>query len=97
ATTARIKEALPIGRRSLFQCGDIVHDLEQATTRLARVDNLVQLIADTATRKALKPSAKLHICRLLNRKAHLRFPEIEPVIYHSPSGFHGSGEHPRWD
>jgi hypothetical protein len=38
------------------------------------------LVADTAPRKALKPSAKLHNCGLINRKAHLRFREIESLI-----------------
>ena len=97
AAAARIKETFPIGGWSLFQCVDIMRDLEQAAAGLTRVNDLVQFITDTAPREALKPSAKLHICRLLNRKAHLRSLEIEPVIYHSPSGFHGSGEHLRED
>src|SRR5262249_8331130 len=73
AATARIKEALPLRRRSLFQCSYVVRNLEQSSAGLTRVDNLVELVADTAPRKALKPSAKLHNCGLINRKAHLRF------------------------
>jgi len=55
ASQARVEKPLPLGRRLLLYGIDVMANFEQAATRFASINDLVEAIPDTAPRKALEP------------------------------------------